>query len=52
MNIRKPRAIRKAHHKLFVKSAAKVYTTVHSANFTAQPIINFQFITNCKGTNK
>ena len=41
-------SITKAHHKLLVNLAAKLYTTVASANLTAQLIINFQFITGAK----
>jgi len=44
MNIRKPIAIKKAHHKLFVNLAANEYTTVLNANLMAQLKINFQFI--------
>ena len=41
-------AITKDHHKLFVNLAAYEYTTIHKENLTAQPIINFQFITGTK----
>ena len=48
MKMRKPMAIRNAHHRLPVNLTARLYTTVHNANLMAQLIINFQFITAAK----
>ena len=48
--MRKPMAIRNAHHRLPVNLTARLYTTMHNANLMVQLIINFQFITAAKVT--